>query len=61
MINLSIVKTMTLKVTKIKGPIIVGIPHFTSRYKTLIQVEPHMCIEIPRETTIKLQKDTLTP
>lgn len=28
MINLSIVKTMTLKVMKIKGPIIVRIPLF---------------------------------
>lgn len=47
---------MTLKVMKIKGPIIVRIPHFTSSYKMLIQVESQMCIETPRETTIKLYK-----
>lgn len=56
MINLSIVKTMTLKVMKIRGPMIVRIPHFTSSYKTLIQVESRMCTEIPTETTIKLYK-----
>ena len=54
MINLSVIKTMTLKVMKRKGPIIVRILHFISSYK--IQVESHTCIEVTRETTIKLYK-----